>query len=208
METEFMNDLILASYGLLWLIVLILSAIVVALVRQIGLLHTRLAPAGALMTSTGPEVGQPAPTLVIDDLEGNTVRIGGPRDHAQLIMFVAPSCPICKTLIPAARSLAKHERRRLDLVFASDGAEAGDHRNYIREMGLTSYPYVISMDLGLQFGVGKLPYAVLIGADGILRSRGLVNSREHLESLIESMDTGFGSIQDYVEDAGILGERA
>jgi methylamine dehydrogenase accessory protein MauD len=203
-----MNDLMLASYGLLWLIVLILSAIVFALVRQIGLLHTRLAPAGALMTSTGPEVGRPAPTLLIDDLDGNAVPIGGPRAHAQLILFVAPGCPICRTLIPAARSLAKHERRRLDLVFASDGAEATDHLNYIRDMEIGSYPYVVSMDLGLAFAVGKLPYAVLISADGILRSRGLVNSREHLESLIESMDTGFGSIQDYVEDAGLLGERA
>jgi len=46
-----MNELMVASYGLLWLIVLALIAIVVALTRQIGILHTRLAPAGALMTS-------------------------------------------------------------------------------------------------------------------------------------------------------------
>jgi len=31
-----------------------------------------------------------------------------------------------------------------------------------------------------------------------LRSKGLVNSREHLESLVESMDSGFESIQDYL----------
>jgi len=50
----------------------------------------------------------------------------------------------------------------------------------------------------MRFEVGKLPYAVLIGPDGVLRSKGLVNSREHLESLVESMDSGFESIQDYL----------
>jgi methylamine dehydrogenase accessory protein MauD len=201
-----MNDLIMASYGLLWLIVLGLIAIVVALTRQIGVLHTRLAPAGALMTSAGPKVGEAAPELLLDDLSGRSVKIGGPRAHAQLMLFVSPSCPICKTLIPAARSLAKSER--LDLLFASDGGEAETHREFVSKAGLADYPYLVSLDLGLRFEVGKLPYAVLIGADGVLRSKGLVNSREHLESLVESMDTGFESIQDYLADEGLLGERA
>jgi methylamine dehydrogenase accessory protein MauD len=203
-----MNELILASYGLLWLIVLGLTAIVVALTRQIGVLHTRIAPAGALMTSAGPEVGEMAPTLTIDDINGAPVSIGGNRVNTQLILFVSPSCPICKTLVPAAKSLARSEQRRLDLLFASDGGDAHDHHNYVDEMDLSSYPYLVSLDLGLKYEVGKLPYAVLIGADGVLRSKGLVNSREHLESLVESMDTGYESIQDYVAEKGLLGEHA
>jgi hypothetical protein len=43
-----------------------------------------------------------------------------------------------------------------------------------------------------------LPFAVLIGGDGTLQSKGLVNSREHLESLIEAMDTGVATLQDYM----------
>jgi len=39
---------------------------------------------------------------------------------------------------------------------------------------------------------------VLIGGDGVLRSKGLVNTREHLESLVESMQSGVRSLQDYV----------
>jgi len=46
--------------------------------------------------------------------------------------------------------------------------------------------------------VSKLPFAVLIGGDGTLQSKGLVNSREHLESLIEAMDTGVATLQDYM----------
>ena len=32
-----------------------------------------------------------------------------------------------------------------------------------------------------------------------LKGKGLVHSREHLESLVESMDSGVASLQDYVE---------
>ena len=39
---------------------------------------------------------------------------------------------------------------------------------------------------------------MLIGADGTLKSKGLVNTREHLESLIEAMDTGIATLQEYV----------
>jgi hypothetical protein len=38
----------------------------------------------------------------------------------------------------------------------------------------------------------------LIDAQGIIRAKGLVNSREHLESLIVAEETGFGTIQAYL----------
>ena len=44
-----MIDALIASNLLLWVLVIVLAAVVLALVRQIGVLHERLAPAGALM---------------------------------------------------------------------------------------------------------------------------------------------------------------
>jgi NADPH:quinone reductase-like Zn-dependent oxidoreductase len=46
--------------------------------------------------------------------------------------------------------------------------------------------------------VDKLPHAVLIDAAGTVVARGLVNSREHLESLVVAQETGFGSVQDFL----------
>jgi len=192
------TDPLVISSLLLWVVIVILTIAVLALARQIGILHTRLAPAGALMTSAGPKVGELAPELEIDDINQRPLKIGGQRQKAQLILFVSPTCPICKTLVPTARSLARSERGRLDVAFASDGGDVEQHRRYVADMGMDGHPYVVSLELGMRFEVGKLPYAVLIGADGVLRSKGLVNSREHLESLVESMDTGYESIQDYL----------
>ena len=46
---------------LLWVCVVALALVVFALSRQVGLLHERVAPAGALAPAKGPTVGQPAP---------------------------------------------------------------------------------------------------------------------------------------------------
>jgi len=193
-----MGEPVVAMMALLWVVVLILAVAVVALARQIGVLHTRIAPAGALMTSAGPKVGELAPQLELEDIDGKPFAVGGSRSHAQLILFVSPTCPICKTLVPTAKALARSERRRLQLAFASDGGEVERHRRYVGDMHMQQYPYLLSLELGMRFEVAKLPYAVLIGADGVLRSKGLVNSREHLESLVEAMDSGYSSIQDYL----------
>lgn len=202
------TGVLLGSVVVLWLVVLVLVVLVIALARQIGILHTRLAPAGALMTSAGPKVGELAPTLSLESITEPQLAVGGTQDAAQLILFVSPTCPICKTLVPTAKSLARSEKRRLRLAFASDGGERPQHDQYVKDMQLSDYPYVVSLELGMKFEVGKLPYAVLIGADGILRSKGLVNSREHLESLVEAMDSGFESIQDYLVQDGTLAREA
>jgi hypothetical protein len=38
----------------------------------------------------------------------------------------------------------------------------------------------------------------------VVRSKGLVNSREHLESLLEADERGVASIQDYLHERGFL----
>ena len=191
----------LISYVILWVLVIFLSLLVFALARQVGVLHERVAPAGALMPTNGPKVGEMTENLSLTDLKGNAVAIGGADSTglATFILFISPTCPVCKSLVPAARSLASYEGRRMRLVFASDGDKTEQHVAYVDDLDIADYPYVVSQSLGLQYAVSKLPFAVLIGEDGTLKSKGLVNSREHLESLVESMDSGVASLQDYVE---------
>jgi methylamine dehydrogenase accessory protein MauD len=191
---------LLVSNVVLWVLVIVLALVVLALARQVGVLHERVAPAGALQPTSGPKVGELTEAMSIADINGHSVTIGGPNSNGMntLIMFISPTCPVCKSLVPTARSLARAERNRLELVFASDGDKLEQHQAYAKDLDLDKYPYVLSQKLGMNFEVSKLPFAVLIGADGTLQSKGLVNTREHLESLIEAMDTGIATLQDYV----------
>ena len=189
----------------LWLLVGLLTVAVFALARQVGVLSQRVAPAGALTPTTGPKVGELTDALEVDDLAGSRITIGGTAsERAVLVLFISPTCPVCKALLPAAKSLARTED--LHLVFASDGFEPPRHRAFASDAGIGGYPYVISQELGLRYGVSRLPFAVLIGADGVLRGRGLVNTREHLESLLESWRAGVASLQDYLRDAQPVGQ--
>ena len=193
-----MSETLIVSNAILWCLVLVLCVVVLALARQVGLLHERVAPAGALQPTTGPKVGEATPAMSLAGLNGEQVAVGG--EHADglstLVLWISPTCPVCKSLVPTARSLAAHEKLRL--VFASDGHDLERHRAYVRDLGIERFEYVVSQDLGMAFAVSKLPFAALIGADGVLRSKGLVNTREHLESLIESMELGIESLQEYI----------
>jgi methylamine dehydrogenase accessory protein MauD len=193
--------------GLQWAGLIGLAFVVLGLARQIGVLHHRLGPAGALMLSKSVKVGEASPEFHLQAIDGREVTIGG-RDKAgksTLIMFVAPDCPVCANLLPAIKSLAKAEATRTRLVFASDG-DPDSHRRYYSEKGLVPHPYVLSGQLGMGFSIGKLPYAVLIDANGIIASQGLVNTREHIESLFEAQRLNISSIQDYLS-ADVLDAR-
>ena len=193
-----MTQALIVSNVVLWVAVVVLAGVIAALVRQIGVLYERVAPAGALMTGRGPVVGEAAPVVHVDDLTGAGHDVGAPRADGRgtLVFFLSPTCPVCKTLLPALRSAARREREWLAVVLASDGPRA-EHEAFVAAEELATFPYVISPALGITYQVGKLPYAVLLDAAGVVRARGLVNTREHLESLFEAHERGVASIQDW-----------
>jgi methylamine dehydrogenase accessory protein MauD len=190
---------LVVSQIILWIVVVALALTVAALARQIGVLHERVAPLGALSTKTAVEVGQPAPQFDVIDLGGRPVHIGGhsPDGRSQLLLFVSPSCPMCKKLLPVARSFARSERRGVAIVLMGDG-DRPSHEAMMREHRLDEVPFALAPIVGINLGIGRLPHAVLIDPEGIIRSKGIVNSREHLESLLVAQETGYASMQDYL----------
>lgn len=193
-----MTDALVVSNLLLWILVLALLVVVFALARQIGILYERVAPMGALMIDSGPKVGDAAPHFELASLHGGTVSVGATGVHSQLLFFLSPTCPVCKKLLPILKSIAIAEAGWLRLVLASDG-EAAEHVAFTRRVGVESFPYVLSTELGMAFRIGKLPYAVLLDENGRVRGKGLVNSREQLESLFTAKEMNVASVQDYID---------
>jgi methylamine dehydrogenase accessory protein MauD len=189
---------LIASQIVLWIAVLALGVVCMALARQIGVLHQRIAPVGALALRQPLKLDEPVPEMSLTALDGAAVRIGGTRDgRSQLVLFVSPDCAICESLLPAVRSAQGAERAWLDIVLASDG-DAERQLQFVKDKGLGRFPYVLSEQLGRSFGVAKLPYAVLIDEAGKLSATGLVNTREHLESLFVAKERGVASIQQFL----------
>ena len=187
---------LLIAHGALWILIAGLAGVLLVLSRQVGGLHQRLAPAGALAVNAVLEIGQPAPALSVRSLAGGLIQIGA-RGRPQLLLFMAPDCPISRSLVPVLKPLARSEHW-LDLVLVSDGGTEAGHAAFAGQPALSGLSYVLSEELGRACGVSKLPYAVLIDEAGRVAGFGIVNSREHLESLMEAKERGIPSIQAFM----------
>lgn len=187
--------------AVLFIVVAGLALAVWALARQVGILFERVAPLGALVTDSGPAVGAPSPVLTLPSIAApGEVAIGAPASRSTLLFFLSPTCPVCKKLLPILDSIQSGERAWLRVVLASDGEEARQ-RAFVAEKRLGGYPYVLSTELGMAYRVSRLPFAVLIGEDGRVLAKGLVNNREQVESLFNAKELGVPSIQTYLGQA-------
>lgn len=192
---------------LLWIVVIVLSVAVLVLARQVGVLHERIAPAGALISAAGPGVGEQSPRIEVHAMGGNAVTVGRKLSpgRALLMLFVSQTCPVCKKLIPIALDFSKSER--LELLFVGD-AEASEQRKLVAAFGIDESRFVNGPEIGMAYRVDKLPYAVLLDDRGVIAAKGLVNSREHFESLIIAKETGFASLQSYLSAQPEIADRA
>lgn len=187
-------NLIIFSNVLLWIIVIVQIGVIFALARQVGILFERVSPVGAMISDSGPALGDKVPRMALPNLNGERLTLAAQNGRAQLVFFLSTSCPICKALLPALKSIQSDEAAWLDVILASDGRETL-HKRLIDAEGLRAFPYVLSSELGMSFRVSKLPFAVLIDKDAKVDAKGLVNSREQLESLFTASETGIPSYQ-------------
>lgn len=144
----------IASYVVLWLAVVVLGVAVVALLRQIGVLHARLHPLGVHFGGEGPTLDEPAPLAA---------EYGYRDAGTTLLAFTAPTCEVCATLRPSLGVLGRQYRELNMHVLDLDD----DTRSVFSAFNVRSTPYVVAVD-----------------GDGIVRGRGVANSLEQVEELL------------------------
>lgn len=193
-------EFLIASNVLLWGAFLALAALMLGVIRQIGLLHERSAPLGAMMIDHGPDIGERSPVFNVTTIDEQPLLVGRAitPGRKSLIMFVGPSCPVCAKLLPIIRSVAATEGT--DVILVSDGTQA-EHREFLKNHPLNGERYVVSAEIGMRYQVSKVPYGVLLDQDGVIQSKGLCNTREHVESLFETVRLGHASLQSYMKGA-------
>lgn len=123
----------------------------------------------------GPAVGQPAPALVLPDLEGRTTDLADFQGSSTLVLFWRPTCGFCQHMLP---ELKKWERKRPAasprLLVVSTGTVEEN-----RAMGLAS-PVVLDADGSAMraFGATGTPMAVLVDAAGRIASSLVVGAQQ------------------------------
>jgi hypothetical protein len=150
----------MAAFTVQWLLLIALCVVVVALARQVGVLHLRLGPLGALeIDDEGPPLGQTPPPLRANAADGSAIDLGGPGG-GRLVVFESPTCPVCEQVrpsVPAAATAA----------------------------GLV--PQVVSdPEAERAWAVPGVPFVVILDPVGVVRAKGTVNDLEQLEGLVDS----------------------
>ena len=196
-----MLSLDVVSQALLWIVVIVEGILLLALARQIGLLHQRLNVGGARIMNAGPKIGETVPALDAQDVNNEHVTLGIERGKRALLLFISIGCGTCETLLPQIKQLARLERDNLEIklvVFGNADLENG--QKYAQKHGLDStLPLIVSNDLGVQYRVSIAPYGLVIDRSGILRAKGLVNSYHDIESLLNAEEMGVRSIDQFMQ---------
>lgn len=170
------------SYVVLWALVVVLCLVVVALARQIGTLHMRLGPRGALeIDGEGPALGEAPPPLEATAIGGGSLTIGGPG-RAQLLLFVSPGCHICEQVLPSVRALAGDGE--FVPIVVSDG-DAYETSAAIKVSEVPA-PVVPGPGIAREYSVPGTPYVVVLDDLGAVRAKGTVNNLEQVEGLIDT----------------------
>ncbi|MBA2311539.1 MAG: thiol-disulfide isomerase [Actinobacteria bacterium] len=172
----------LASYVVLWVLVVALCVVVVALARQIGTLHLRLGPRGALeIDSEGPPIGEAAGPLELAAIDDRRVTIGR-RGEAELLMFVSPGCHVCEQVLPSVDAVASAGRLApyvLTDVDKEETALAFGGRDL-------RAPVVPGLEAAQRYEVPGTPYVIVLDDYGVVRAKGTVNNLEQVEGLVDA----------------------
>jgi methylamine dehydrogenase accessory protein MauD len=167
------------SYVVLWILVAVLCATVVALARQVGVLHLRLGPRGALeIDDEGPPLGERIDALETADASGAPVTVAA-RGEAQLLLFVSPGCPVCDRVLPSVAALARGGELAPYVLVDADREDALAMFDGRRMHA----PLVPGAALARALAVPGTPYAIVIDETGVVRAKGTVNDLEQIEGL-------------------------
>lgn len=158
------GDIWVISYVALWIAVIALSLAVLALLRQVGVLHARLRPVGVHPAGEGLEVGDTAPELPGHDYSSAVLT---------LVAFTSPTCTVCAGLVPGLQAMsAQYDDVEVKIIDHSNSTSA----------------------IFLAFNVFSTPYLTAVSTDGLIRGRGVANTIEQAEILVAAARQDSGAL--------------
>jgi methylamine dehydrogenase accessory protein MauD len=186
-----MSGVWLASYVVLWLVVLMLAFLLAGALRQLGLLQLRLGDdPGALITDTGLERGTLAPDFTALGSEtGELVTLSELAPVPRMIVFASPGCLSCRELIPGLNEVRKTRAGEFDFLVICRGDV--ESCQAFGRMNRLEAPMVVDTtgQIEKDYLVTLTPFAYLLDHERNVVIRGIANDWRQLESLLDQEGT-------------------
>jgi thiol-disulfide isomerase/thioredoxin len=151
-------------WSLAWLLAILGIGLVLAWLVSVPILR------GEPDWRDGVWVGQPAPSLELEDLEGRSWTLDDADGRIVWVNFWAVSCEPCRTEMPAMQRLAETYPDELLILGVNWGEERSGVVDFVERLEIA---YPILLDPGLETfyrwaATDGLPRHVFIGAEGTI----------------------------------------
>jgi methylamine dehydrogenase accessory protein MauD len=179
---------LIALVVLLMALVLVLCLLVVGTLRALAHVRWRMEQLEAVTPSrigrSGIKPGTKAPDFSLPSTDSRNMSLSDFQGKTLFLVFIQPGCGPCKRLVPELHRL--HERDDMHVVVVFNGpvevAAVWSRQEGIRVPVLAQEKYGLSR----QFEVFATPFAFVIDEHGIVRSKGIVSQREHVEFVLSA----------------------
>ena len=178
-----MSAVFYVSYALLWAIVVFQSLVLLGIVRTVY--RRRAEPvADAPPVSTGALIGQPVPSFTTIDLSGRAVDETSLPQTLSALLFVTPDCVTCMASLEEVEALRAKVEGSL-IVVCRGGLD--ECRRLQASYGLEGTAVVVdeTHEVSERFDVYATPTAVLVGANGRIRTYGHPMDKDELVRLMD-----------------------
>ena len=116
------------------------------------------------------EVGRPAPSFKLPDLNGRQVSLDQYKGKVVMLDFWATWCGPCRMTMPLLEKLQREYPNNMVLLAINLQEAPKDVREYVREQNVNSEVLLDeSGSVGESYGTGSIPMQVLIDKAGIVR---------------------------------------
>ena len=120
----------------------------------------------ASQTRGRPKVGEPAPPLSVESLDGSVFDLSDLQGQVVLINFWSPDCQPCLDELPDLQAVWEaYEDQRVAFIGLSLPTLEDDVRESVSRFDLT-YPIALDTGAPIRYGITGVPETFLIGATG------------------------------------------
>lgn len=168
----------------LWAVVLLEMALLLALYRQVGIVYLGQAPARA---RDGLPLLALSPRWHGRDHRGNDISSDMFSGRPLLLVFADPNCGPCQTLMPDLHDFATAHADDVGVVVAASADERANRQmaeRYFLDVPVVGQENRVLAD---RFRVTVTPFMFLIDDEGRIRDKGIVNGRGQLEEKLAKL---------------------
>jgi methylamine dehydrogenase accessory protein MauD len=188
-----MTVLLLVSIIILWAVVLFLAFLLLGALRALGLLDWRLEQLEATtprrVGRDGLKPGRKAPDFTLPAAAGGEASLHDFAGRRVLLVFTQSGCGPCKAVVPELNRLVPGDTQ----ILVVNNGDPETTRQWSAEVG-ARFP-VLAQDkfsISKKYEVFATPFAFLIDEKGVVASKGIINSRQHIRYVLSGACAGHG----------------